>query len=370
MSIWKHARKITSLFLPIVLLAGCSVLPQVKFPFPNNDLESGVPYRGVFHIHTQYSHDSSGTISELIRSANFQKLDFLIITDHNTLEGKKEVRSQKTEVGKNDPLLMIGNEISTTDGHLVALGIDQEIHTPIEPQKAIDQIHSLGGYAILAHPVCNKTAWKDWNVKNFDGIEVYNFACDFYASNKISFFAKSFFLRRSAFLRSAIRYPKKPLQKFDQLMAERPVSAWGASDAHTHRIFGLPLMQYSLPLQAVTMYVNAKTLSEADVLNALVKGESFLVFESKGTAKKFRFEAETTGKSYPIGSIVQSETPVVLNIVAPSTAEIRLIRNGTLAKKTFARSMTFQVHEPGIYRAEVFRGGKIWIISNAITVGS
>ncbi len=46
-------------------------------------------YKGAIHIHSRYS-DGSGSLQEIVKSANLAGLDYLIITDHHTLRHKQE----------------------------------------------------------------------------------------------------------------------------------------------------------------------------------------------------------------------------------------------------------------------------------------
>ncbi len=348
-----------------LLFEGCSVLP--KFPSSPflTEKENGPPYRGVFHVHTKYSHDSSGSIEDVIHAANGQHLDFVVITDHNTLKGKAETSHQPPITS---PLMIVGNEISTTDGHLIALGINEEILPPIEPQPAIDQIHNLGGYAVLAHPVCDRTAWKDWTVKNYDAIEIYNYACDFYSSNKFEFILKSLLFSPTLFIKQTVKEPRDLLHQWDFISMARPVPGIGAIDAHVHNLLGIPFIRYSLSFRAATQYVNAKSNSEKDILEALIHGNSFTVFESHGQARNFTFEARSGSRAFESGSKVKSESPVTLFVNSPAFSEIRLFRNGEMISKHRSKTFVFDVREPGIYRAEVFKNGKLWIISNAIAI--
>ena len=344
----------------------CSALPKLPTSLLTKQSPNVPPYRGVFHVHTKYSHDSAGTLRNVIRAARDRNLDFALITDHNTLEGKSD---QTVLRGSKDPLLIFGNEISTTDGHLIALGTDQKIKAPIESQTAIDQIHEQGGFAILAHPVCERTSWKNWNVKNYDGMEVYNFACDFYASNKPMFFLKSLLMSPALFIAQVIREPREPLAQWDSVSLSKPVVGFGAVDAHVrYRILGFPLMRYSLAFRSVTMYANAKSRSEKDIVEALVSGKSFIVFESRGSAKTFKFEAKRGTDVFEMGSKIRSEAPVALVVQSPAPSEIRVIRNGEVVRKKSGETLVFDAKMPGVYRVEVFRNGKIWIISNPITI--
>jgi len=361
--------KLTLLLLVSVILAGCSIAPKSPISLFESS-RSSVPqtYRGVFHIHTQYSHDSSGSIAGILETARENKLDFAVITDHNTMDAKNDAGTVKHS---GTPLLIIGNELSTTDGHLIALGTTENFESPINPQKAIETIRKDGGFSVLAHPVCEKSYWKDWSVRDFDAMEVYNHACDFYDANKIGFGIKTILFSPSLFARFIVREPREALQKWDLLMVERGrvISAIGALDAHVrYRILGFPMMRYANTFPIVTLYVSADSLSEQEILKNLASGNGYFAFESYGRADGFQFQAQSASHIYKMGSAAESETPLTLTVRVPRKSEIRLIHNGKIVKKTEDSMLSLDVRSPGIYRAEVFLNGKIWIVSNPIMV--
>jgi len=82
--------------------------------------EDYAEYRGVIHIHTTYS-EGAGTPEEVLNAAKLAGLDFIIISDHNSMEYWEKDRKINTLT----PLLLMGVEISTKDGHLLGLGLQQ-----------------------------------------------------------------------------------------------------------------------------------------------------------------------------------------------------------------------------------------------------
>lgn len=372
--LFKKGAGSTKLFLSLILvfLTGCSVAPKSPIslfgPWVKSSSSVHQTYRGVFHIHTRYSHDSSGSISSILETARSNKLDFVVITDHNTAQAKDD---HALLAHSGSPLLIVGNELSTTDGHLIALGTEQIFESPINPQAAIDTIKKSGGFSVLAHPVCEKSYWKDWSVRNFDAMEVYNHACDFYDANKIGFAMKTILFSPSLFSKFIVREPREALEMWDALMTERGriISGIGALDAHVrYRVLGFPMMRYSNAFPIVTLYVSADSLSENEILKSLALGNSYFAFESYGHADGFQFQARSASQIYQMGSTAKSETPLMLAVRVPIPSEIRLMLNGKLLKKAEGSTLALDVKSSGIYRVEVFRNGKIWIVSNPIMV--
>lgn len=127
------------------------------------------------HIHSEYSPDSSSKIDDIIRVAKNKKIDIIAISDHNTTDGTSEV-IKKT---RNTDILAIPSiEISSTKGHILGFGCEENVPRDLSPQETIDRIHDLGGLAIIPHPYCfyrhgllHKTDYKKLDI---DAIETKN----------------------------------------------------------------------------------------------------------------------------------------------------------------------------------------------------
>ena len=103
------------------------------------------------HIHSEYSPDSSSKIDDILKVAKKEKIDVIAISDHNTVEGTSEVL-KKT---RNTDILAIPSiEISSTQGHILGFGCEENIPRDLTPEDTIDRIHDLGGLAIVPHPYC------------------------------------------------------------------------------------------------------------------------------------------------------------------------------------------------------------------------
>ena len=122
-------------------------------------------YRGDLHGHTFHS-DGSWGVDGLVNYALSQSLDFVTLTDHNTVSALDEMRSFAT-----DQLLTMGGfELTTFYGHALALGlhemIDWRVRTGERSMEDIKQeIELQGGLFVIAHPmapgdpVCTGCHW-------------------------------------------------------------------------------------------------------------------------------------------------------------------------------------------------------------------
>ena len=106
-------------------------------------------YRGAIHIHSDYS-DGSGSVEEIIRDARDCKLDFIILSDHDTLEAKRA----GWEGWHNDLLVAVGVEVSPyRRGHVLALNInDIDGYKYMNEKEIVRRAHEQGAYVFVVHP--------------------------------------------------------------------------------------------------------------------------------------------------------------------------------------------------------------------------
>ncbi|GEM_PF-564877 len=107
------------------------------------------------HTHTHHSlgekvhYDGISKPEAMVRRASRLGIGALNISDHDTQKGLAEAR----KAGKKYGVLIIpGEEISSKQGHIVAVGISEAIPPGMDYRETIDRIHELGGVAIASHP--------------------------------------------------------------------------------------------------------------------------------------------------------------------------------------------------------------------------
>ncbi len=102
------------------------------------------------HIHSSYSDDSRMTPKEIIDRSREIGLDAVAIADHNSIKGSLEGIKESKDM--DDFIVIPSMEVSTLKGHIVALGIQEEIKPRMSPEETIDMIRDQGGIAIVPHP--------------------------------------------------------------------------------------------------------------------------------------------------------------------------------------------------------------------------
>lgn len=79
-------------------------------------------------------------------------LDVVAITDHDHIRGAWKAR----EVWSNRDhrfAIVLGIEVTTIQGHLLALFVEDPISSLIPMEQAIDEVHRQGGLCVIPHPM-------------------------------------------------------------------------------------------------------------------------------------------------------------------------------------------------------------------------
>jgi predicted metal-dependent phosphoesterase TrpH len=122
------------------------------------------------HVHSNYSKDSSITPQELIFYAKKRGLTAVAVTDHNQIEGSLKIAKEA------EFLVIPGMEVSSADGHIVALNLQELIPRDLSAKETVDKIHKAGGIAIAVHPYAWFKGSLNGHVEeaNFDAVETLN----------------------------------------------------------------------------------------------------------------------------------------------------------------------------------------------------
>ena len=152
-------------------------------------------YRGDLHCHSLHS-DGAWDVPDLVQFARERALDFIALTDHNTVSGLAQLDSLA-----DDNLLTIGGmELTTYHGHALMLGTRQwHEWRQINGRTITDNAREIlneGIFFIIAHPltpgdpVCTGCRWqyqemmpgiapaveiwnREWAPYNEDGLNLY-----------------------------------------------------------------------------------------------------------------------------------------------------------------------------------------------------
>jgi predicted metal-dependent phosphoesterase TrpH len=171
-------------------------------------------------------------------------LDVIAITNHNqTLAG----RLGRSSAQRPGPLVLVGEEITGRDYHLIGIGIERPVNWDQPVRGAIADVHAQGGVAIAAHPIHGFDRYDPVALADLDGVEVAHRDA---LSSAMSLQFEQFYQRARA---------RKP-----------SVAAIGSSDFHT-----------SGPMGLCRTYLLVRERSEAGVIDAIRDGRTVGRCETK-----------------------------------------------------------------------------------------
>lgn len=357
---------------------------------------------GNLHMHTPYS-DGEKYHAAIAEDAIKAGLDFVIVTDHNILVQGVD---GYYENGNGRVLLFTGEEIHNVRrqpqaSHFLTYGVNQELaDLAPDPQQLIDATIAAGGYGFLAHPhekdlpIVSEPnlGWHDWDIDGFTGLEIWNYmSC---MKNRLADALgglrwQSRLTGNLAAVRVALNPEKvvtgpepETLALWDELLAQgKQIVAIGNSDAHGTPMSMGPLKREIYPYEFLFRAVNTHILTseplngnvEHDkqlILNAVGRGNAWVGYDMPASTRGFKFSGKGKGKGI-MGDKIKMDAGATLQILAPSRANIRLIRHGEIvAQVENETTLTYVPLDAGAYRAECtihYMGQERgWIFSNPI----
>lgn len=273
-------------------------------------------YAGDFHLHSNSSLDGENSPAELAALGREEGLDFLALTDHNTIDGFAKIEENL------DFLFIPGIEITLTKGHFNVFGMggwrpwmeeicvtQKAIPLPEKYQLVSELMRLIDQEGLLAsinHPLLHPWEWqfKRTDLNFVHCVELWN---DLYWPD------------------NAIANPKTVDLWTDWLNAGFNVVALGGSDYHY-----LPKPDLGLPgerLGQPATYVFAEALSAPGVLEGVRNGRAYV---SRGP--EISFQAVIGGMTFMIGDEVgerSGEVAFKASVInQPRDSQAQLVRNG------------------------------------------
>ena len=345
-------------------------------------------YTGIVHFHSAHSFDGTTAVSDIITAAGERDIDFLMLTDHSTLEAKGK------EGWHGKVLLIVGQEISPRFNHYIAFGNENTIFVEKEsnepPQHYIDEVVKEGGIGFIAHPDHGGTKmfhvkhfpWVDREVSGYTGIGIWDFMTDWQSSlDRFPGMLMNYF-----FPAHVLRGPKgTTLKWWDRLNQKRRVVGIGELDNHCtlFKILGLRLkiFPFKKAFTLIRTHILLKEpLSGRDqddvrtILEALRMGRAYVALEYFRLAKGFSFFISDEKNSATMGDDYELRDRAILFARTPRHSRIRIIKDGKVFGEEIGRELRCNVSEGGVYRVEAYlksRGRfRPWIFSNPIYVRS
>jgi len=356
------------------------------------------PYQspGALHVHSVFS-DGTGEIDEIAAAAADAGLEWIGMTDHDTLEP----RYRGFEGVRSGVHVVVGYEWTPRGGdHALMYGDDGALPAPLEPtiapREALRIVCEGGGLAFVAHPDEQRHAftglppfpWHDWSVTGFTGIELWN-----YMSEWVERLTPRNRIYHALVAGAGLQGPTaRTLEWWDRL--DRPLPGGGFAggerltvgvsgvDAHAHRVRFLGRTWTIFPYRQVfRTFVNVLLLeaplpadavaARAMILHAIAAGR--LVFANRRLGEPLGasfsgLAADGTHVGIAGEAPVATDAPVELRVRTPLHAEIVLRRDGREVVRSRDRELAWAARAPGAYRVEMRRFGEPWLYTNPIVL--
>lgn len=342
---------------------------------------------GVIHLHSTFS-DGTADIGEIMTAASRNHLDFVVLTDHDTLRALEF----GYEAYHDGIMLLCGYEITPEKDHYLVLGTDKLIKSDGGPQAFVPAVRYAGGLGFIAHPDhvgvprfgVGRYDWTNWEVDGFTGVGVWDLMTDW--QERVTGIWQG--IKGVLNPLGHIRGPRAvTLKRWDEMNLKRRVVGIGEIDNHgKHHGFlfiRLTIFPYRFAMGTVHNHLllekplsgNFKRDKRA-LLDVLRLGRLYISMEAFGSAKGFRFWGELSyGKSLSMGDRVEFSEGVAFRVESPREAKIRLLCSGVVVKEAVGNRLEYEAGSPGVYRAEVYlpsESGKNhslpWVFSNPIVL--
>jgi predicted metal-dependent phosphoesterase TrpH len=130
-----------------------------------------------FHCHTRFSKDSLVDFPDLLHTCDRKGIQKLFVTDHDTIAGA--LRAVEFAPDR----FLVGEEIMTRQGELLAFFVNEEIPSGLSAEEAIERLRSQGAFISVSHPFDSLRSghWDEPDLIRItpliDAIEVFNSRC-------------------------------------------------------------------------------------------------------------------------------------------------------------------------------------------------
>ena len=244
------------------------------------------------HVHSEGSYDCNEPVELILEHAQDIDLDAIAITDHNNIEKSLEAAEKASDYG----LIGIpGVEVSTSDGHLLALGVEKCPEKGLPFMETVERVRELGGIAVVPHPFQRtRHGVKKSKIKDCDAVEVYNsWAFTGWRNRKARSFA-----------------------------SEQDYPAVASSDAHSIGMIGKAYTEIN------TAFVEGDEFTSEEVLDAVEAGSNYVYGKRKPILKS----------TWDYGKAMMRKIGWVLKgtLFLPLTLERKLFSNTPL-RQVFSR---------------------------------
>jgi hypothetical protein len=354
--------------LAALALAGCSgSMPEIDLPparevTPAREFPDLRDYRGALNCRPRQDGLTQVQLADLARDA---QLDFVALADRAQTAGDYGIGGLTGET-----LIIPGASFGagSDGGTIVALNLHDPINPDLPAAALIEAIHRQNGLAIAVAPE-RFASPADYALA--DGLEVYNLARAWDAARPVAIDLRAMFFGPDHFFTDLDLRPAAGLAAYDRMAAGGRVAMLaGVGGAKNLSMLGVKVGTLEQFLAVATVHVLADERDVAVVTDAIKRGHVYLGFDVLGYVHDFAFYAQSGGANVMMGDEAQLVPDLKLEVELSDPADsIAILRDGEpIASAPQAVTLEFQPRAPGAYRAEAWRRGHPWILSNPVYV--
>jgi len=330
--------------------------------FADAALEVGARwYAGDLHVHSNESGDASASFAEIAALAQERGLDFVALSDHNTVSQHALTEAFQPAAG---PLLMRGNEVTTYGGHGNALGAAAPIdHRVGFEGRTIDAIIAdvadAGGAFIINHPAldlgsaCIGCAWQ--------------------AESTPYSMVTAIEIQTGPFALTEV-FGRPARELWDAILDDGfKVTAVGGSDDHKA---GVDLSVDQSPIGSPTTLVYADELSESAITAGIAAGRVVVLLSGPDDPRVELNAVSDSGETAMIGDTIGGDRVTIeAHVVGGDGASAILVVSGeegeVLPIVSDDARVEFVVSVPTVgarYRVHVSDAGQLRTVTNHVFV--
>lgn len=288
-------------------------------------------YKGDFHVHSVQSGDAQATFDQIVTLAKSRGLDFINMSDHNTVAQHALIAAQQASYG--DFLILRGAEITTYSGHGNAVGIHDYVDHRLgyngrTVKGIVDDVKAQGGIFIVNHPMldlgagCIGCMWQHVDDTPWDEV------------SGLELITGNYEIGVSAFV-------PRVLALWDQLEdAGRRIAGIGGSDDHTA---GMNEGAAGSEIGSPTTLVLSDGLSEAAIMDAITHGRTIVNMRGPDDPLVEFTARDKAGATAEIGDDITVETATFdVHVAGANGYFIDLMRDGTKVQHVAITSDDFK----------------------------
>lgn len=374
--------------------------------------------RTLLHVHSAFSHDSRGTIKEIISAAKETGVRVIMFSEHPATSYDYFIDGHR---GFKDGVLLIPG--AETGGFLAYPRQSIQNRKTDTPQAFADLVRSTAGLVFL----CHLEERMDWQIANVTGTEIYNTHADVKGETRflaalrspLTMFSLTGILKQypQEVFGALLDYPADYLKRFDELCQVARHTGIAGNDSHHNQAYRAKILEdgkvvvedalgekiatldpekiaaiklltagrkpgdllldfdldpYVCSFRHVSTHLLLQSVNENEVRQALSDGRVYVAFDWIADPTGFVYRAERGADQWPIGGEVPFNDGLRLRAEAPLNATFKLVRDGKVMLNQVGSALEYAADKPGIYRLEVWLKlageDRPWILTNPIYV--